>query len=156
MLSSKISSKRASMIAAAFAFLAPASFLLSIPWLKAQQSEALVYLCAGIAATITIAASFVMAIIGDRKMDEWHRSAARFAQQWGWISGAGLIALLLALPPVQDLIFALTSGLNDGQTVDREAAIITFVAGFMAVVVAQSICTMVLSAVWRARMSRPE
>lgn len=156
MPSNKPSSKQVYFGAAAFAFIAPISFLVSIPWLKAQQSDALVYLCAGIAATLTILASFVLAILGDRKMDEWHRSAARFSIQWGWLGGSGFVALLLAIPPVQDLIASMASSFSNNGSIDREAAILIFTAGFMAVVVAQAICIQTLSVIWRTRMSRPE
>ena len=50
----------------------PVMFIAAIPWLK-QQPESVVYLCAGIAATGTVVASFVLAIQKHQKFDEWHR-----------------------------------------------------------------------------------
>ncbi len=80
----------------------PLAIFASIPWLK-QQPDGVTFLLTGLAATLTIVASFALAIGYDRQIDEWHRSAARFASQWGWTAGAGLVALLLALPPFREL-----------------------------------------------------
>ncbi len=133
---------------------APISFLLAIPWLR-QQPDAVVYLCAGIAATITVVGSMIVAIFKDRELDEWHRTAVRFSNQWGWLTGAGLVALLLALPPVHDLLFNLSMAFSEGQEPDRTLVLMIFTFGFMVTVLAQSACTMLLNAMWRSQMSRP-
>ncbi len=138
----------------AVAFLAPVSFLSAIPWLR-EQPDAVVYLLAGIAATITIMASMGLAVIKDNQMDEWHRSAARFSSQWGWQVGAGLVVLVLALPPVHGVITRVATAFADGADVDPTAALMTFMFGFMTVVIAQTLCTLLLSFIWRRRMSRP-
>lgn len=150
-----LSGKKYYIGAAALAILAPVTFLLAIPWLKVQDSDALIYLFAGLAATTTVVASFVLAIMEDRKMDEWHRSAARFSNQWGWLAGGGLIALLMALPPVQNLILWFAQQVTKTDEIKREGAILIFASGFMAVMLAQVICVTLLTVIWRARMSRP-
>ena len=139
---------------AAAALLAPISFLSATPWLKSQP-DGVVFLVGGIASTITIMASMGLAVIKDNQMDEWHRSAARFSSQWGWLSGAGLVVLLMALPPVHDLVTRIASIFADGAPVDPTATPMTFLLGAMAVVIAQTLCTLLLSWVWRTRMSRP-
>ena len=139
---------------AAAAIIAPISFLAAIPWLR-HQPDALVYLFSGIAATITVIASMGLAVVKDNQMDEWHRSAARFSSQWGWLTGAALVALVIAIPPVRGLIVYIATRFADGAPVDPTAAFLMFTFGFMTVVMAQAACTMLLSVIWRARMSRP-
>jgi hypothetical protein len=132
----------------------PISILASLPWLK-QQPDDLVFLFTGIAATLTVAASFLLAILQDRKLDEWNRSNARFSSQWGWTAGASLVALLLALPPIRDLIVSLAASWAQAPNPDQKLVILTFTFGFMAVVVAQLLCTAVLSIGWTLWKSRP-
>ena len=133
----------------------PLSFVAGIPWLK-QQPDSVVYLLAGLAATGTIAASFLLAIREDQKCDEWHRSAARFSSQWGWLAGAGAVAILLSVPPFQDAIVVTAGSLANVVDPDDKVALMAFTVGFMSVVFAQMIFTLLLSAGWRYWMSRSE
>lgn len=139
----------------AVALLTPVMFLASIPWLK-NQPDPIVLLLAGIAAAITIACSFGLAVIEDGELDEWNRAAARFSNQWGWLAGGGLIAIMLALPPVQAAIRAASGALAGVTHPDMKLVLMAFGLGFMAVMLAQTVCILALSAIWRARMSRPE
>lgn len=134
----------------------PLSFVAALPWLK-QQPDELVFLFAGIASTLTVVASFLLAILQDRTLDEWNRSNARFSSQWGWTAGASLVALLLALPPFRDLIVSLAASWAQAPDPDQKLVLLTFTFGFMAVVVAQLVCTAVLSvgwAFWKSRSAR--
>ena len=134
----------------------PFSFVAALPWLK-QQPDELVFLFAGIASTLTVVASFLLAILQDRTLDEWNRSNARFSSQWGWTAGASLVALLLALPPFRDLIVSLAARWAQEPDPDQKLVLLTFTFGFMAVVVAQLVCTAVLSvgwAFWKSRSAR--
>lgn len=137
------------------AILTPIAFLAAIPWLK-DQPDGVVYLFAGIAATITVLCSFAIAVIEERKMDEWHRTASRFATQWGWLAGGGLVALLLALPPVHTAIIAASGALAQEANPDQGLVLMAFTLGFMAVIVAQMLCTLVLSMIWRHNKSRAD
>ena len=139
----------------AAAVLAPACFLAAIPWLK-EQPDGIVYLFAGIAATVTILCSFALAVAEDRRMDEWHRAASRFSNQWGWLAGGGAIALLLSLPPIHSLIIGASAALARVTDPNPTLVLMAFTLGFMAVVIAQMLCILTLSAIWRARMSRAE
>jgi len=139
----------------AAAIIVPAVFLATIPWLK-NQPDVVVYLFAGIAATITVLCSLALAVIEDRRMDEWHRTAARFASQWGWLTGGALVAILLALPPVHDAIIGASGALAGVVDPDRTLVLMAFMLGFIAVILIQSLCTMVLSFLWRSRKSRAE
>lgn len=139
--------------AMAAAIAAPIIFLASLPWLR-DLPDALVFLATGIAATTTVIASFVVAVYEERKLDEWHRAAAGFSNQWGWIAGSGIVALLLALPPFHRLVMNLAGTVAGVADPDRTLVLIAFTIGFMSVVGAQMLCTVVLSIVWRARKSR--
>lgn len=131
----------------------PVCFVLAIPWLR-QQPEDLVFLLTGVTVTATLLAAFALAVLRDREIDEWHRTAGRFAVQWGWAAGASLVALLLAAPPVRDAIASVVALGAEGVEVDREAVVLAFTLGFMAVVLAQLACVVLLSAGWIWWMSR--
>lgn len=130
-----------------------AAILMSIPWLK-QQPDGLALLLTGVAGTLTVLASIALAVLNDRELDEWQRTNARFASQWGWTVGAGLLAMLLALPPVRGLIIsgaAIWGGMPDP---DARLVITTFTFGFMAAVITQVLCIALLSLGWHLWMSR--
>ena len=131
----------------------PLAFFASIPWLR-QQPDGLVFLLTGIVAALTVLASIALAVINDRHIDEWQRKNARFSSQWGWTVGAGLVVLLLALPPVQDLIVSGAEIWGGVPNPDSRLVITTFTFGFMAVVITQTLCTMLLSLGWHMWMSR--
>lgn len=129
------------------------AILAAIPWLK-QQPEGLAFLLTGIAVALTVLASIALAVLNDRKLDEWQRTNARFASQWGWTVGACLFALLLALPPVRDLIVSGATLWGGTPNPDARLVITTFTFGFMGAVVTQTICTALLSLGWHLWMSR--
>lgn len=133
----------------------PISFIAAMPWLR-HQADSVVYLFAGIAATGTVIASFLLAIQKDQTFDEWHRSAARFSSQWGWLAGAGLVAILLSFPPLQNTIVSISGSLGDVPDPDKVLVLMAFTVGFISVVIAQMVCTLMLSAGWRYWMSRSE
>lgn len=141
----------------ALAIVPAVGFLAAIPWLK-QQSDALVFLVAGITATLAVVVGMAHSILSDRQADEWQRSGSRFASQWGWLTGLSIVALLIALPPVHDLIFAAVSwvaaNLAHAPVPDREVVILTFVLGFITVSIMQTISTVVLAIGWFSWMSR--
>lgn len=131
----------------------PVAIAAAFPWLKVQP-QGVALLLTGIAATLTVLSSVAIAVLHDRKMDEWHRTNARFASQWGWTVGAGLIALLLNLPPVHDLIVSGAAIWGGTPNPDVRLVLTTFTFGFMALVIAQVLCTALLSLGWHLWMSR--
>lgn len=136
----------------AFMIVPPIAFVVSIPWLK-QQSDSVVFLTA-IAATLTIVASLALSVAHDRHVDEWQRSAARFASQWGLAAGSALVGLALALPLIHDWIVSgaeIWGGVPDP---DRRLVLTTFSFGFMATVLAQGVCTALLGFGWTFWKSR--
>jgi hypothetical protein len=141
----------------AAAIIPAVGFLAAIPWLK-DQPDALVLLVAGIVAALSVAAGFAHSILSDRASDEWHRSGSRFASQWGWLTGLSVMALLIAFPPMHDLIMAVVSwaaiNLAHEPAPDRTVVLLTFTFGFMAVVIAQTVSTVVLAIGWFSWMSR--
>jgi hypothetical protein len=136
----------------ALCIIPPIAFVAAIPWLK-QQPDHVVFVVTGIASTLTVMASIGLSVLSDRRMDEWQRTNARFSSQWGWTAGAALVALLLALPPVHDLIVSLAA--NMAPNPDRGMVLIVFTAGFIAVVMAQVLCTVLMSIGWTMWKSRP-
>jgi hypothetical protein len=144
---------RPKTFAAVLMVLFPISFVIAMPWLR-EQSETMVHLFGGIAATGTVVASFVLAVLKDQDLDEWHRGAARFSNQWGWLAGGGLVAILQGLPPFQNLIKYLTTRLVESTDTTEQTILFAFMLGFMAVIVAQMICTLALSKGWRSWMTR--
>ncbi|WP_306251056.1 hypothetical protein [Parvularcula sp. IMCC14364] len=134
--------------------LAPLAFLASLPWLS-NQPDAIVFLATGIATTIVVIGSLIIAAVKDQEMDEWHRSAARFASQWGWISGGSLIAILLAVPAVHDALLGVVMLFADGPSLEEDLVLMIVTLSFMAVIATQAICTVALNMLWRARMSGP-
>ena len=144
---------RPKAIAGILMVLFPISFLVAIPWLK-EQPDTLVHLFSGIAATGTVVAGFVLAIFKDQELDEWHRGAARFSNQWGWLAGAGLIAILQGVPAFREVMSTITSSLANGAGSPSEQVAFAFMLGFMAVVLAQMVCILALHKGWRVWMSR--
>ena len=137
----------------AIMILAPLSVFVALPWLD-DQPDSVVFLFAGVAATLTVVAAFAFSILYDRKLDEWHRSGAQFSTQWGFGAGASIVALLLALPPFRDLVVSLASGLADAPNPDHQLVILAFVGGFIATVLTQALSTFVISIVWVTLKSR--
>ena len=126
---------------------APLSVFASLPWLK-EQPDGVVFVFTGIASTLTVLAARAFGILQERGLDEWHRSAARFSSQWGWLAGASLVALLLAWPPVRDLVVSLSANLAGIADPDQKLVVLAFVFGFIATVLAQLMCTAVLGMIW--------
>lgn len=138
----------------ALAALFPLTFLAAVPWLKTQP-DVVVHVVAGVAATGVVAASFLFSILKDQALDEWSRAGEQFAVRWGFLAGAALVAVLTALTPVQDLVVAAAAAVARPDPIDDTAVRVIFIAGFITVVLAQTLCTIVLSLVWRIRMARP-
>lgn len=129
-------------------------FFASLPWLK-QQTEETVFLIAGVFAALVIGASFVLDVLHERGMDEWHRANQRFSMKWGWGVGSALIALLLALPIFHDVIVRWSAAWGDVADPDRRLVLMTYMAGFMSVVIAQTVAMAVISIAWTFWKSRP-
>lgn len=125
----------------------PAAVLVSIPWLK-QQPDGLVFLLTGAAAALTIAASFALAVLHDRHIDEWERSNARFASQWGWAAGGGVLGVALALPVVRGAIVTLAASMTGVSNPDQQLVVLVFTAGFIATILTQLACIVLLSFAW--------
>lgn len=142
-------------LSGAIAILLPVSFIIALPWIKTMPNSAASML-AGIASIGTVVSAMLLAILKDGDMDEWNRAAARFASNWGWPAGGAIIVGLISLPPVREGIVALNRVISPGDAPDDTNIMLGFVMGFMALMLAQVICTLAFNAFWRARMSRPE
>ena len=131
----------------------PLCFLVAIPWLR-EQPQSVVYLFGGVAATGTVVSSFVLAVFKDQELDEWHRGAARFSRQWGWLAGGSIIAILQGVPAFRTVIMNITSSLTNSAGSPSAQVAFAFMLGFMAVILAQMICILALHKGWRFWMSR--
>jgi len=153
-MSSIATHNRTKRILIALMVIAPVTFLSAIPWLR-DGPEWITFLAAGMASFTLIAAAMAFAIIKDRQVDEWTRTGARFSGHWGMVVGGAAIALLLALPFFRDFITEILSHFH-GAPVDKQLVLITFTAGFMACMMAQSIAVLILGFFWRMWMSRTD
>lgn len=131
----------------------PIIFLSAIPWLKGQP-DWLVLMLAGIASLIEVGGGILLMAHKDRESDEWHKNAARFGSFWGWIIGAGIVPLLLVLPPFQSLIVTLARASDADAVITDRAALLIFLMGFVGLVLLQALCTGLISLFWRIWMSR--
>lgn len=125
----------------------------SIPWLK-QQPDDLVFLLSGIAGAVTVAAGLALGVIHDRHLGEWERSNSRFSSYWGEAIGTSLVALLLLVPPFRDLIVSVVANWADAPNLDQKPVVLAFVFGFMALVIAKTVCMAFLSIGWALWKSR--
>lgn len=130
------------------------SVVASIPWLKEQPDE-LVFLLSGIAATVTILASLLLAILHDRSMGEWERSNSRFSTHWGDAAGTSVVALLLSVPVFREWVVATVAAFAGTPDIDQKPVILAFVGGFMALVLTRIIFVAAFSIGWTFWKSRP-
>jgi hypothetical protein len=130
------------------------SVFASLQWLD-QQPDETVFLITGAASALVIVAGNLLAILQERRMDEVNRTNMRFSTQWGWALGTSLVALLFGLPWFHDLIVPMIAGWADVLNPDRELVLLAFMAGLMAVVIAQTVSTGLLSVGWSLWKSRP-
>ena len=147
------SDKRSQTLAMGLMLFFPISFLVAVPWLK-EQPEGTLYLVAGIAATGTVIASYILAVLKDNDLDEWQRGAARFSNQWGWLAGSGLVAILQSIPAFRQLVVDAACSLAAGTGSSDQQIVFAFFLGFLAVVLAQMLCILALNRGWRFWMSR--
>lgn len=131
----------------------PIAFLIAIPFLR-EQPDNIVFLITGAASFLVVSTSVALTILKERRADEWTRSGGRFSTYWGYIGGAGFIALLLNIPAFRDFI-ATTATAMKGAPVDDTLVQMAFTAGFMASVLAQMVFILIFSLFWRIWMSRP-
>jgi len=124
----------------------------NLSWLK-QQSNDLVFLITGIAGTVAILSGLVLSIVHDRGMGEWERSNQRFATFWGDAVGTSLVAFALCLPAGRDwIVSTVTHWVSASRT--EELVILSFVLGFMVVVLTRGVCMAALSVGWTLWKSR--
>ena len=115
------------------------------PWLLQQPREMIVPVSAG-AMILVFGACFTLAVLTDRRTDEWHRSAARFSSQWG--HGAGLCLAMLLMFPLSAWIESWAPGRY------RDFVQLGFMFAFMGVMIAQVACVALLHLAWTLWKSR--
>ena len=126
-----------------------AAFLAAIPWLKTIRQP--------IAILITAAAVILGMSYGNylgyralRGLDEVEKAGADFAAQWGAPLGHAAFCLLLVLPPFQNFMTAIVSGLaaGPGMTVDVTVVVTTLSFGFFAIVLLESVGRVIVQVLW--------
>ena len=93
-------------------------------------------------------------MLKDKDLDEWQRGAARFSNQWGWLAGSSLVAILQSFPAFRHLVIDAASGMAAGAGSSDQQIVFAFALGFVAVVLAQMLCILLLNQGWRFWMSR--
>lgn len=137
------------------AMIAPPIVIVALlSWLK-QMPETFVFAITGVAGAMTVLASYALSVIHDKNIDEWDRTNARFSSQWGWTAGASLVALLLNLSAFRDWVVAVITKFTKIAVPEPTVIITTFTFGFVTLVIAQLLCTAILSMAWAFWKSRP-
>jgi hypothetical protein len=133
--------------AAPIALFVAATFL-SIPWLKTLP-DGVVETIAIVTTVLVLGWSLFISLWTNKRQDEVLRESSKWAWMWGATSGTLFIALLLALPPFREFVNAsVSSFLLEMKGHTRQAAILGFVTGFVALSVAQTVGTIVMAFVW--------
>lgn len=140
-------------VAAALAVITPISFVIAIPWLKAQP-DPVVFMVTAIAVAAMVLASTIVTTRTFGDLDEWQRAGVHVAIRWGGIIGSGIAVIAVALPFVQRKVAIAASALS-GAATDVTTTTLAFTAGVCAVIMLQTVATMIMLFAWRIRMARP-
>lgn len=136
----------------ALTFAGPVAFLAALPWIS-SQSDSVTYTAAGLAVVWGLTFSLVLAVKADKSSDEWQQRGTHFSYFWGWIAGADLVALIVAIPAFHDLLVRATAwglGTTTGE-VDRTLVVLSYIGGFVTVVLMQALCGLIFFVLWRWR-----
>lgn len=133
-------------------FAGPVVFLGLLPWID-EQSDAIIYTFAALASVWTLAFSLIITLTANKSADEWTQAGSRFSSFWGGIAGTALTALMLTLPPFHTLLGHLTAWSQNVpvDVVDQTTLILAFTAGFVTVVLLQTLCALTFYFIWRRR-----
>ena len=136
----------------ALSIAAPAVILVLFPWLT-RQPDFVLYLAAGLAVLWSLTCSMVVSVRADKSADEWQRGGTRFSYFWGGIAGTALVTLLLAVPAFHLLLVRIAAwgqGVSVGE-VDRPVVVLSFTAGFITIVLSQTLCALMFFLLWQRR-----
>lgn len=129
---------------------APLVILVLFPWLN-EQPDFVVFLAAGLAVLWSLTLSVIVSLRADRSADEWQRGGTRLSFFWGGIAGTVVVTLMLALPAFHSLIVRVAAW-GQGipvQDVDRPVVVLAFTAGFVTVILIQTLCSLVFFGFWK-------
>ena len=127
-------------------------FLTTAQWLKSID-ELLMQLVGAAAAIFVMGYAVYVSIRCQRGQDEVQRASAGFAVLWGGAAGSIAFVLLMILPPFQTLLTDVVAEFEGGPgtPVDTDVVALSAMLGFMAVVLLQTIGTIVVNAIWWMR-----
>ena len=129
--------------------LAPAAFLAAVPWLKTISQSSAIGLTVALVIFV-LSYSNYLAYRHQRGLDEVQKAGGAFAAQWGAPAGQAAFALLLVLPPFQDVATTIVSrfAADSGATVKGTVVVFALALGFIAVVMLQTIGTVIVHTLW--------
>jgi hypothetical protein len=95
------------------------------------------------------AASAVLRVRAERRMDEMELAAASFGARWGLVIGVAFVVVVTLLPPIQLLFAQMASsfGRTEGNVMPVEARMFLF--GVVSTMVAQEASKFVLADSWK-------
>ena len=128
--------------------LVPVVFLASGPWLKAAAGPVVTLIAGGAAALFVVAYANYLAFLVQRRQDEVQQASTGFATQWGTAAGQAVFVALLVVPAFTDFATGLVRDLVGSAAPERQLVVMAMTFAFCAVVLLQSIGTVVMRAVW--------
>ena len=130
----------------------PIVFLASGPSLKAAAGPLATVIAGGVVALFVVAYANYLAFLVQRRQDEVQQARAGFAAQWGVAAGQAAFVALLVVPAFTDFASGLARNLAGAAPSDHNLVVFAMTFAFCAVVLLQSIGTVILRAIWwRAR-----
>jgi len=136
----------------ALTFAGPAAFLVALPWIGSQGNQ-VIYTGAGLAVVWALTLSLILAVKADKASDEWQQRGTHLSYFWGWIAGADIVALILAVPTFHNLLVRAAARVQNvtPEEVDRTIVVLAYTGGFVTVVLMQALCALVFFLLWRWR-----
>jgi len=121
----------------------------AIPWLQTISQPIAILITA---AVVIFGMSYgnYLGYRAMRGLDEVEKAGADFAAQWGAPLGHAAFCLLLVLPPFQNFMTAVVSGLaaGPGRAVDVTVVVTTLSFGFFAIVLLESVGRVIVQVLW--------
>jgi hypothetical protein len=134
-----------------------AGFFATIYWLKPRNATFVLVLSA-VASILVMGYAGFTTLRVQRRLDEVQIASQGFATFRGWVWGMGATVLLLMLPPVTNGLIDLADTLSTGSPdmSNRTSVQVALAFGFMLLVLVQTVCVIVASAIWQRRMGGRE
>jgi hypothetical protein len=126
----------------------PAAILIGGPWLKAAAGPVATLIAGGVAAVFMVVYANYLAFLVQRRQDEVQQASTGFAAQWGMAAGQAVFVALLVMPGFTDFVAVTVRDMAGRTAPDGKLVVLAMTAGFCALVLLQSIGSVVMRAVW--------